>query len=101
MVFESVRKHNKCIIVTEEPIFNTFAQGLAGRVSKVCFEDLDAPVEVIGSVNTPAIPLNSALEAELLPNARYLPIPNRDHMRATGDKAFIAGVLEFLGSPAD
>jgi 2-oxoisovalerate dehydrogenase E1 component len=69
MVFEAVRKHNKCIIVTEEPIFNTFAQGLAGRVSKECFEDLDAPVEVIGSVNTPAIPLNSSLEAALLPNA--------------------------------
>ncbi|MFK5979373.1 MAG: alpha/beta hydrolase [Rhizobiaceae bacterium] len=37
--------------------------------------------------------------AELMPNAEFLPIPNRDHMRATGDKAFISGALEFLGVP--
>jgi 2-oxoisovalerate dehydrogenase E1 component len=30
---------------------------------------LDAPVEVIGSENTPAIPLNEILETEYLPNA--------------------------------
>lgn len=34
--------------------------------------------------------------ANLLPDASFLPIPNRDHMRATGDKVFIAGALEFL-----
>ena len=30
---------------------------------------LDAPVMVLGSIDTPAIPLNSSLEATLLPNA--------------------------------
>jgi len=30
---------------------------------------LDAPVAVIGSESTPAIPLNSTLEAALLPSA--------------------------------
>jgi pimeloyl-ACP methyl ester carboxylesterase len=34
--------------------------------------------------------------AALMPHARALPIPNRDHMLAVGDKAFKAGVLEFL-----
>ena len=34
--------------------------------------------------------------AAIMPQARALPIPNRDHMLATGDKVFKAGVLEFL-----
>jgi pimeloyl-ACP methyl ester carboxylesterase len=34
--------------------------------------------------------------AALIPRARALVIPNRDHMRAVGDKVFMAGVLEFL-----
>lgn len=72
LVFEVVKRHNKCIVVTEEPVFNTFAQSIAGRIQRECFEFLDAPVEVVGSENTPAIPLNSVLEAALLPNAEKL-----------------------------
>lgn len=33
--------------------------------------------------------------AELMPNARALDIPNRDHMLAVGDKVFKAAVLDF------
>ncbi|MFH1321822.1 MAG: thiamine pyrophosphate-dependent enzyme [Bacteroidota bacterium] len=69
MIFESVKRHNKCIVITEEPIFNTFAQSLAGIIQKECFEYLDAPVEVIGSVNLPAVPLNSILEQTMFPSA--------------------------------
>jgi 2-oxoisovalerate dehydrogenase E1 component len=68
LVFETVKKHNKCIVVTEEPEQNGFAQALAGNISKNCFEWLDSPVEIVASVNTPAIPLNSILEAALLPS---------------------------------
>lgn len=32
----------------------------------------------------------------LIPNAQYLPIPRRDHMRAVGDKVYMQGVIEFL-----
>ena len=35
--------------------------------------------------------------AELIPGAEAFVIPKRDHMRATGDKAFKAAALEFLG----
>ena len=35
--------------------------------------------------------------ARLIPGAEVLDIPNRDHMLATGDKAYKAGVLDFLG----
>ena len=34
--------------------------------------------------------------AALIPGAEALVIPNRDHMLATGDRAFKAGVLDFL-----
>jgi 2-oxoisovalerate dehydrogenase E1 component len=69
MIYESVKRHGKCIVITEEKIMNSFAESLAGRISKNCFTWLDAPVEVIGSVNVPAVPLNSSLEKEMLPNA--------------------------------
>ncbi len=68
-IFASVKKHGKCIVLTEEPVHNTFAQSLAGRIQRECFRYLDAPIEVIGSENLPAIPLNSVLEATMLPNA--------------------------------
>lgn len=35
--------------------------------------------------------------ADLLPHGEALVIPKRDHMRATGDKVFKAGVLAFFG----
>jgi pimeloyl-ACP methyl ester carboxylesterase len=35
--------------------------------------------------------------ARLMPNARALPIPERDHMPAVGDKVFKAGAVAFLG----
>lgn len=69
MVYEAVNKHNKCIVVTEESIEATFSLSIAAKIQKNCFTQLDAPVEIIGSVDTPAIPLNSTLEATLLINA--------------------------------
>ena len=68
-IFNSVRKHNKCLLVTEEPTGFGFAQALAGEIQQECFESLDAPVRVIGAKNMPAIPLNSTLEATMIPNA--------------------------------
>ncbi len=67
-VFESVRKHSKCLVITEEPVHNSFAQALAGRIQQACFQWLDAPVRVLGAENLPAIPLNSTLEATMLPS---------------------------------
>jgi len=69
MVFEAVNKHSKCLLVTEESIEATFTLSIAAKIQKNCFKQLDAPIEVVGSVDTPAIPLNSILEFELLTNA--------------------------------
>jgi 2-oxoisovalerate dehydrogenase E1 component len=63
------QSHGKILIVTEESIECSFALGLAGRLQRDNFNFLDAPIQIVGSVDTPAIPLNSSLEAELLPNA--------------------------------
>jgi 2-oxoisovalerate dehydrogenase E1 component len=65
----AVKRHGKCLIVTEEALLNSFAESLAGRISQDCFKYLDAPVHTIGSKNIPAVPLNMGLEAEMLPNA--------------------------------
>ncbi|MCA0430815.1 MAG: tungsten formylmethanofuran dehydrogenase [Bacteroidetes bacterium] len=68
-IFNSAKKHGKVLIVTEEPVFNGFAQSIAARISENCFKYLDAPVKVLGAENLPAIPLNSTLEKTMLPNA--------------------------------
>ncbi len=68
-MYAAAKKHNKAIIVTEESVECSFSLGLVARIQKNCFKDLDAPVEIVGSVDTPAIPLNSVLEFTLLPNA--------------------------------
>ena len=67
-------RHSKILLVTEESIENTFTLGLAGRLQRLCFKNLDAPIEIVASVDAPAIPLNSDLEAAMLPNANKVKI---------------------------
>ena len=69
MIFKSVNKHNRCLVVSEEPKENSFAQALAGRIQENCFSNLEEAVTVVGAENVPAIPLNSILEERYLPNA--------------------------------
>jgi 2-oxoisovalerate dehydrogenase E1 component len=68
-IYASVRRHGKVIVLTEETLNNSFAQAIAGRIQEHCFQQLDAPVKCIGSLNLPAVPLNIDLEKEMLPNA--------------------------------
>ena len=63
------QKHGRIIIVTEESVECSFSLGLAGRLQRDNFSSLDAPIGIVGSVDTPAIPLNSELEAALLTNS--------------------------------
>ena len=65
-MYEAARQHNKVLLVTEEPVNNTFAQSLAARIQENCFQHLDAPVRTIGSENMPAIPLNEVLERTMV-----------------------------------
>jgi|KBSSwiStaDraftv2_1062776.scaffolds.fasta_scaffold314984_2 pimeloyl-ACP methyl ester carboxylesterase len=63
--------------------------------------------EQAASIETPTLvavgtkdPIAGSAEelAALLPHAKALPIPGRDHMLAVGDKVFKAGVLEFFAA---
>lgn len=69
LIFETVKKHGKCLIVTEEQQNNSFAEALAARVSRACFNKLDAAIEVLGALNLPAVPMNTGLEQAMLPGA--------------------------------
>jgi 2-oxoisovalerate dehydrogenase E1 component len=69
LIFSTVKKHGKCLLLTEEQKTNSFAEALAGRISHHCFQDLDAPVEVLGALDLPAVPMNMLLESAMLPNA--------------------------------
>lgn len=68
-IFNSVRKHNRCLVLTEDAIENSFARNIAGLIQEECFTSLEAPVMAMGSESMPAIPLNSVLEQTMIPNA--------------------------------
>jgi len=72
LIYETVTRHGKCLVLTEEQQTNSFAEALAGRISKACFRNLDAPVEVLGALDVPAIPLNTGLEAAVLPSVEQV-----------------------------
>ncbi len=67
LVFETVTKHGKVIVLSEEQLNNSFAESLSHRISSSCYHFLDAKVEVIGALNLPAVPTNLILEAAMLP----------------------------------
>mgnify|MGYP001281308155 CR=1 FL=1 len=70
LIFNTVKKHGKCLVLTEESYENSFAQSLTGKIQENCFDYLDSPVYTMGAENLPAIPLNSNLEAAMLPNMK-------------------------------
>ncbi|MBN9483664.1 MAG: tungsten formylmethanofuran dehydrogenase [Bacteroidetes bacterium 43-93] len=69
LIYTTVKKHGKCIVLTEEQLRNSFCEALAGRIAQTCFQSLDAPVQTIGALDLPAVPMNMILEAAMLPNA--------------------------------
>lgn len=68
-VTAATRRHGKVLVLTEEPLLNSFAESLAGRIQRHCFQELDAPVFTLGAANLPAIALNVELERQMLPSA--------------------------------
>jgi 2-oxoisovalerate dehydrogenase E1 component len=71
-IFQAVRKHGKVLVLSEEQQNNSFAEALSLRISNQCYHFLDARVEVMGAKNLPAVPINTALEAAMLPTAAKL-----------------------------
>jgi 2-oxoisovalerate dehydrogenase E1 component len=71
-VYASVRKIGKVLVLSEEQQNNSFAEALGYRISNQCYHFLDAKVEVMGAKNLPAVPINTALEAAMLPTPAKL-----------------------------
>lgn len=81
LIFERVKKHGKCLVLTEEQQNNSFAEALAGRIGYTCFQWLDAPVSVLGALNVPAVPMNMQLEQAMLPNSEKVTAKIKDLLR--------------------
>src|SRR5436305_201547 len=69
LIYATVKKHGKCLVLTEEQLRNSFCEALAGRIAQNCFQSLDAPIQTIGALDLPAVPMNVGLEAAMLPSA--------------------------------
>ncbi len=66
LVFESVRRTGRCVVVHEAPVYNGFGAELAARITEHCFYHLEAPVLRVGGFSTPYPP--SRLEDHYLPD---------------------------------
>ncbi|MGC6502329.1 MAG: alpha-ketoacid dehydrogenase subunit alpha/beta [Flavobacteriaceae bacterium] len=69
MVFESVRKTNRVLLLQEDSQFGGYMGEIAAQIAEDCFEYLDAPVGRLGALDTP-IPFARALEDQYLPVGR-------------------------------
>jgi 2-oxoisovalerate dehydrogenase E1 component len=69
LIYATVKKHGKCLLLTEEQQSHSFMESLSGRIQQHCFRWLDAPVDVLGALDLPAVPMHIASEAAMLPNA--------------------------------
>jgi len=81
------------------PALAACIRGSRQTLSRAQVATIKAPVLV--AVGTEDKVAGSAQKlAALIPDARALDIPNRDHMLAVGDKVFKASVIEFLNQDA-
>jgi pyruvate dehydrogenase E1 component beta subunit len=70
-IFESVRKTNRCVIVDEAWPFASVGSHIGWRISNVCFDYLDAPVELVSSEDVP-MPYNHRLELAAQPSVEKI-----------------------------
>jgi len=70
MVYASVKKTGKLIILQEDSLFGGIASDISALVTENCFENLDAPIQRVASIETP-IPFSKKLENNYLPVHRF------------------------------
>jgi len=66
-LYASVRNTHRCVVVDNDWLMAGYGAYLAWLVSRNCFDDLDAPVEVVGMEDVP-MPYNHALELAAQPS---------------------------------
>src|SRR5262249_26852008 len=73
-VIASVRKTSKALVLHEAPVTGGFGAEIAATIARVCFQDLDAPVERLGGLDIP-VPFSKKLEDLFMPKARLTLAP--------------------------
>jgi len=66
-IYDSVMKTNRCVVVDEAWPFASVGSHVAWLVSRNCFDDLDAAVELVSSEDVP-MPYNHSLELAAQPS---------------------------------
>lgn len=66
-IIESIKKTNRCVIVSEDYGYCGMGDGILGKIQKEAFDYLDAPIEVVHSDEIP-IPFNHYLEEATMPS---------------------------------
>ena len=69
-IFESVRRTGKAIVFQEDSLFGGIASDISALIMENCFEELDAPVKRVASMETP-IPFASQLEEQYLSKNKF------------------------------
>ncbi len=70
MVFESVKKTGRVIILHEDTLTGGIGAEISAQITENCFSWLDAPVVRCASLDTP-VPMAAALEWNFLPKKRF------------------------------
>ncbi|EEW24736.1 alpha-ketoacid dehydrogenase subunit beta [Rhodobacter ferrooxidans] len=71
MIFESVRRTGRAMVVTEAALTGSVASEIAARIGEACFDWLEEPVLRIGGEDIP-IPVSPALERGAIPSAALI-----------------------------
>ncbi|MDG5491972.1 dehydrogenase E1 component subunit alpha/beta [Psychroserpens sp. SPM9] len=69
-IYASVKKTGKVIILQEDSLFGGIASDISALIMEHCFEQLDAPVKRVASMETP-IPFVNQLEEQYMAKGRF------------------------------
>jgi pyruvate dehydrogenase E1 component beta subunit len=70
-IYASVRKTNRAVIIDEAWPQASVGSWVQALISKNCFDDLDAPVELVASEDVP-MPYNHTLELQVQPTVEKI-----------------------------
>ncbi len=70
-IYASVRKTNRAVMIDESWPFASVGSHVAWLISRNCFDDLDAPVELVSSEDVP-MPYNHTLELAAQPSVEKI-----------------------------
>ena len=69
LVFNSVKKTGKVLLLSEDTLINGFIGEISATISEEIFEYLDAPIVRVGSLDTP-VPFSNNLERGFLSSSK-------------------------------